>query len=234
MADNKNNAQSAAEKQEQTLNQNEAFVLKYQKLFIGGVIALIVAVGAFLFFRNQSQTRHDKAATVLSVGQQLFELEMYEQALNGDSTTTFAGFAKLATELSGDDANLANLYAGLCCAKLDKWAEAEQYLEKFSGEGDQMISPAALGALGNVYAHDPAKMDKAVETLKKAAKQANNQTLSPTFLIQAGQLLESQGKKAEALAAYQDAKTYIDGMSQEQQKHNQRLNIDAYIERVAE
>ena len=224
MADNKNNAQSAAEKQEQTLNQNEAFVLKYQKLFIGGVIALIVAVGAFLFFRNQSQTRHDKAATVLSVGQQLFELEMYDQALNGDSTTTFAGFAKLATELSGDDANLANLYAGLCCAKLDKWAEAEQYLEKFSSADDQMISPAALGALGNVYAHDPAKMDKAVETLKKAAKQANNLTLSPTFLIQAGQILESQNKKDEALKLYQTIKEkYFNSM--------QYQTIDEYIER---
>jgi tetratricopeptide (TPR) repeat protein len=150
---------------------------------------------------------------------------MYEQALNGDSTG-FVGLAKLAQELSGDAGNLANLYAGLCCANLDKWEDAAKYLEKYDGQGDQMVSPAAMGALGNVYAQLN-QLDKAVATLKKAAELADNNSLSPTFLIQAGEILESQGKKDEALKCYQTIKDkYFNsyGFSR----------IDEYIERVAE
>lgn len=39
----------------------------------------------------------------------------------------------------------------------------------------------------------------------KAQDGANN-SLSPTFLIKAGEILESQGKKADALSIYQDIK----------------------------
>jgi tetratricopeptide (TPR) repeat protein len=99
-------------------------------------------------------------------------------------------------------------------------------LEKYDGADDQMVSPAALGALGNVYAHLE-QLDKAVSTLVKAAEKADNNSLSPTFLIQAGQILESQGKKAEALKLYKQVKEkYFDSM--------QYQTIDEYIERVSE
>jgi len=89
-----------------------------------------------------------------------------------------------------------------------------------------MVSPAAEGALGNAYAHLK-KLDEAVKHLKNAAKRADNNSLSPTFLIQAGEILESQGKKDEALKCYQTIKEkYFNsyGFSR----------IDEYIERVAE
>lgn len=88
-----------------------------------------------------------------------------------------------------------------------------------------MISPAALGALGNAYAHLN-QLDKAVATLKKAAERADNNSLSPTFLIQAGEILESQNKKDEALKLYQTVKDkYFNSM--------QYQTIDAYIERAS-
>ena len=87
-----------------------------------------------------------------------------------------------------------------------------------------MISPAAEGALGNAYANLN-QLDKAVEHLKKAAKMADNNTLSPVYLIQAGEILESQGKKAEALELYQQVKEkYVNSM--------QYQSIDKYIERA--
>ena len=108
---------------------------------------------------------------------------------------------------------------------MDKWQEAAQYIEKFDTQDDQMISPAALGALGNVYAHLD-QLDKAVSTLTKAAEKADNNSLSPTFLIQAGQILESQNKKAEALKLYQQVKEkYFQSM--------QYQIIDEYIERAS-
>jgi hypothetical protein len=50
--------------------------------------------------------------------------------------------------------------------------------------------------------------------------------LSPTFLIQAGEILESQGKKAEALELYKQVKEkYFNSM--------QYQTIDEYIERAS-
>ena len=87
-----------------------------------------------------------------------------------------------------------------------------------------MISPAAIGALGNAYAHLK-QLDKAVDLLKKAAKTADNNTLSPLYLIQAGEILEKQGKKDEALKLYQEIKEkYFNSM--------QYQTIDKYIERA--
>ncbi len=219
---NQNNQKGAPV--EETLSKNEAFFLKYQKQIIGAVVALVVIVAGCILYNNYvAAPNAEKANTALAKGQEYFANEMYEQALNGDSTG-FIGFAKIASEFGGDAANLANLYAGLCYANLDKWQEAVNYLEKFDQKDDQMISPATLGALGNAYAHVN-QLDKAVATLKKAAEKADNNSLSPTFLIQAGEILESQNKKDEALKLYQTVKDkYFNSM--------QYQNIDAYIERA--
>ena len=211
---------------EQTLNQSEAFFLKYKKAVITVVLAIIVIiVGAVLYKTYISEPREQKASTAIAKGQDYFAQGLFQQALEGDSTG-FAGFAKLAEELGGQNENLANLYTGLAYAEQGKWEEAVKYLEKYKDQGDEMVSPAAEGALGNAYAHLN-KLDDAVKHLKNAAKRADNNSLSPTFLVQAGEILESQGKKAEALELYQEVKTkYFNSM--------QYQTIDAYIERVSE
>jgi tetratricopeptide (TPR) repeat protein len=106
-------------------------------------------------------------------------------------------------------------------------------LEEFSTKGDAMISPAVTAALGNAYANT-GNIDKAISTLKKAADMADdevedgvNNSLSPTYLIQAARLLESQGKKDEALKIYKDIKVkYINSVAAQ--------DIDKYIERIGE
>ena len=220
-----NNQTSAQAPIEETLNKHEAFFLKYQKQIIAAVVALVVVIGAWSLYQTYvAGPNAVKASTALAKGQEYFANGRFDQALLGDSTG-FPGFVKLAGELSGDAGNLANLYAGLTYAQLGKWQEAATYIEKFSGRDDQMISPAAMGALGNVYAHLN-QLDKAVELLKKAADKADNNSLSPTFLIQAGEILESQGKKAEALKLYQTVKDkYFNSMAYQ--------TIDAYIEHAS-
>ena len=223
---NTTNQQQAAQTAEQSLNQSEAFFIKYKKAVIATVVAIVVIIAGVVLYKTYvSGPKEIKASTAIAKGQQLFMADNYQQALNGDSAS-FKGFAKLADEFSGTSAgNLANLYAGLCCAKLNKWEDAAKYIEKFDGADDQMISPAAEGALGNVYAHLN-QLDKAVSHLKKAAEKADNNSLSPTFLIQAGEILESQGKNDEALKLYQEVKDkYFNSMAYQ--------TIDGYIERVS-
>ena len=219
----------------ESLNIREAFFLKNKKAIIIAVVAIIVIIaGVFGYVSQISGPREDKASTMLAKGQTYVANQMYEQALKGDGAG-YVGFTKIADEYSSTDAgNLANLYAGLCYANLGKWAEAQKSLESFSSEDDQMISPAAESALGDAYAHLN-QLDKAVDAFKKAASMADskaedgtNNSLSPTFIIKAGEILESQGKKDEALKLYQDAKKkYVNAMLV------QSGEIDKYIERAS-
>lgn len=218
----------------ENLNSKVAFFDKNKKAVIAAIIAIVVIVAGIILYRNYVAIPHEaEASTALAKGQEYFGNMQYDKALNGDGAK-FSGFLKVSSDYSGTDAgNLANLYAGLCYANLDKWEDAVKYLDKYSTSNDQMISPAAIGALGNAYAHVK-QLDKAVDALKKAASMADkraadgvNNSLSPTFLIQAGEILESQNKKDEALKIYQDIKKkYVNAaISQE---------IDKYIERVSQ
>lgn len=211
---------------EEIVNKQVAFFDKYKKAIIGGFVALVVVVaGAFIYVNYVAAPRADKASTILAKGQTYFGQEQWEMALNGDKAG-YPGFVAIASDYSGTDAgNLAKLYAGLSYAKLGKWEDAAKWLDDFSPADDQMISPAAIAALGNAYAHLN-KLDQAVECLKKAAKKADNNSLSPTFLIQAGEILESQGKKADALELYKEVKAkYFNSMAYQ--------SIDKYIERAS-
>ena len=216
-------------------NNKEDFFLKFKKQIITGVVViLLVVAGAILYNVFVAGPREDKASTAIAKGEQYFNEEQFDKALNGDGAG-YVGFVKIASDYSSTDAgNLANLYAGLSFYNLGKYTEAVTYLEKFSTKGDAMVSPTATAALANAYAQT-GNVDKAINTLKKAADMADskaedvNNSISPTFLLQAGKLLESQKKNDEALKIYQDIKKKYVNSSLVQSSE-----IDKYIERVTE
>ena len=219
---------------QETATKTETFLDKNKKAIAYGVLAILLIVAGFFCYKEfVSNPRETKASTAIARGQEYFGMEQYDKALNGDGAG-YAGFVKIATDYSGTDAgNLANLYAGLSYAFLGKNQEALKYLDKYSTAGDAMVSPAAIAARGNVYAK-LGKLDDAVKDLKKAANMADakandgrNMSLSPTFLLQAGIILESQGKKAEAVEIYTSIKNnYASSML------TQSKEIDKYIERA--
>ena len=209
---------------EEALTQSEAFLIKNKKTIIGVVVALIVIIAGVTMYKNlYAQPREEKAQAALYMGQQYFETNNFEQALNGDSIG-YAGFLKVAEEYSGTKAaNLAKAYAGICYAKLGKTQEAIDALNGFDGD-DQMVAPAIKGAIGNCYAQ-LGDLDKAASTLLDAANQADNNTLSPIFLMQAGEILVKQGKYDEAIQAYTTIKDKYFASYQ-------AMNIDKYIEQA--
>ena len=149
--------------------------------------------------------------------------------MKGDSLGT-PGLLQLANDYSSTDAgNLANLYAGLCYAKLDKWDEAVKYLDKFDTRDDLIVSPLAVMAMGDAYANVK-QLDKAVDLFKKAAKMADaasdegvNNSVSPMALQKAGIILIDQKKEAEALELFKQIKEkYVQSPAQSE--------VDKYIE----
>ena len=206
------------------LTQSEAFLIKYKNAIIGGVVAVIIIVAGFIMYKNlYAEPREEKAQAALFKGQEYFEQDAFEQALNGDSIG-YTGFLKVADEYSGTKAaNLAKAYAGICYAQLGKYEEAVKMLDSFNGK-DQMVAPAILGAAGNCYAQ-LGQLDKAASTLLSAADKADNNTLSPIFLIQAGEILVKQGKYDDAVNAYTKIKDkYFQSY--------QAMDIDKYIEQA--
>ena len=209
---------------EDALTQSEAFLIKYKNAILGGVVAVIIIVAGFIMYKNlYAEPREEKAQAALFKGQEYFEQDAYEQALNGDSIG-FVGFLKVADDFSGTKAaNLAKAYAGICYAQLGKYEEAVKMLDSFNGK-DQMVAPAILGAAGNCYAQ-LGQLDKAASTLMSAADKADNNTLSPIFLMQAGEILVKQGKYDDAVDAYTKIKDkYFQSY--------QAMDIDKYIEQA--
>ena len=209
---------------EDALTQSEAFLINYENAIIGGVVSVIIIVAGFIMYKNlYAEPREEKAQAALFKGQEYFEQDAYEQALNGDSIG-FVGFLKVADDFSGTKAaNLAKAYAGICYAQLGKYEEAVKMLDSFNGK-DQMVAPAILGAAGNCYAQ-LGQLDKAASTLMSAADKADNNTLSPIFLMQAGEILVKQGKYDDAVDAYNKIKDkYFQSY--------QAMDIDKYIEQA--
>ena len=209
---------------EDALTQSEAFLIKYKNAIIGGVVAVIIIVAGFIMYKNlYAEPREEKAQAALFKGQEYFEQDAFEQALNGDSIG-YTGFLKVADDYSGTKAaNLAKAYAGICYAQLGKYEEAVKMLDSFNGK-DQMVAPAILGAAGNCYAQ-LGQLDKAASTLMSAADKADNNSLSPIFLMQAGEILVKQGKYDDAVDAYTKIKDkYFQSY--------QAMDIDKYIEQA--
>lgn len=221
MAENKK--KNEALELEEAITKSEAFVLKYKKQLIGGISAVILLIAGILCYQNYyAQPREDKASAAMAKAEENFRNNEYELALNGNEGV--AGFTQIMKDYSGTDAaTIAKVYAGECYAQLGQYKEAVSMLEGFD-KGDQMISPAILGTLGNCYAQ-LGQMEKAASTLMNAAKKADNITLSPVFLIQAGEIFESLGKKEDARKAYQQIKDkYFQSM--------QYSEVEKYLERV--
>ncbi len=229
----KNQTPQTPDEMEVMLNKSEAFVTKYGKQLIAAVVLLVALVLGYVAYTNYSASSQEEASTALASCQQFFSEGKYSEALNGDKKQC-KGFLYVAKEYSSTKAgNLANLYAGICYANLEKWNEAKNALEDFSTSDDKIVSPAALKALADAYANTN-EIDKAIDTYKKAAAKADagaktgvNLSVSPACLQLAAFHLEKQNKNDEALELYKEIKSKYAGSQAAQQ-------IDKYIERASQ
>lgn len=206
------------------LSRSEAFIEKNLKTILICLAAIVVVgIGIWGWGRYASR-REQKAQVAIAVCQQAFAQGSYALALNGDSISQ-RGFIGVIDDFGGTKtANLAKLYAALCLANLGQTEEAIERFESYRDKGDQIISPAAKAALASCYA-DAGDTLKAATLFVKAAKEADNNAVSPYCLLQAGILYESLGQADKALPLYQQIKDkYF--------RSALASDIDKYIERV--
>lgn len=208
---------------DEVLSKSEALIIKYKKPLIAAIAAVvIILVGVTSYNTYVAEPKEKEAAEAIFAAEALFAAQNFEQALNGDGVNL--GFAEIADEYSGTVAgNIANAYAGMSLAQLERYEEAIEYLKAFDGD-DQMVAPAAYGTLGSCYAQT-GDADAAISNYLKAAKKADNATISPYYLLQAGIMYEAQGDKDDAEKLYKEIKSKYATSSI-------AMDIDKYINRI--
>ncbi len=218
------------------LTKAEAFFEKNGKLIVGIFIAIIIIAMCIWGFKKCRASEEEDAQNAISSCQQAFAMQDFEKALKGDGAQS-KGFAKIVDEYSGTKtANIAKLYAAICVLQNDttlstkSFDEAIGYLKDYDGQDDNTISAAAIEMLGNCMI---AKGDKAggAEKLIEAATKANNDALSPLFLLQAGEVYEDLKQSDKALELYERIKNDYP-QSTLALGNGPVQSIETYIERV--
>lgn len=208
---------------DEVLSKSEAFVNKYKVAIIGAVAAIFIFIGGITLYNQYVVEPAEKeAAEALFPAQALFNEGKFQEAIDGDGANL--GLIAIADEYSSTKSgNLANAYAGMALAQLGRYEDAINYLKAFDGD-DQMVAPAALGTLGNCYAQI-GDNDKAISNFLDAANSADNNTISPYYLLQAGIMYEQTGHPNKALDVYEQIKSdYPTSL--------QAMDIERYINRV--
>ena len=208
---------------DEVLSKSEAFVLKYKTPILGAILAIVIfVVGGIVYNKYVAEPAEKEAAEALFPAQTLFDAGSFKEALDGDGANL--GFIAIAEEYSSTKSgNLANAYAGLCLAQLERYEEAIPYLKSFDGD-DQMVGPAVLGTLGNCLAQT-GDINGAISKFIDAAEAADNNTISPYYLMQAALMYEQEGNSNKALKLYEQIKAdYPTSL--------QAVDIEKYINRV--
>ena len=223
----KTNQEEGLQNVESALNRTENWFEKNQKIIIIIFAAIIViALGIIAYVKFVREPRNNDAMTESYNAEFAFAEDSFNLALNGKDGE-FSGFASIVEEYgSTPSGNAARYYAGVCCMRLGQYEDAIEYLKDFDSD-DPMIGPMAISLIGDANM-ELGDNDEAVKYYIKAAEKANNDYLTPIFLIKAGNTYELLGDYQKALETYNKVQDeYYTALDR-----NEKTNIEKYIKRA--
>ena len=193
----------------EALTTSEQFLEKNQRIIITVLLIVIALVGAFLAYHYLYKgPRNEKAQTAIFKGERYFQNGNDSLALFGNGND-YIGFESIVNQYKGTrTADLARAYAGISYSRMGNNEKALEHLKKFKG-GDLLISPAVTGAIGDVYMN-MGQTDEAISNFLKAAKEADNEMLSPIYYKKAGEAYLSKADYDKAIEIFTRIKeTYL-------------------------
>lgn len=210
---------------EELVSKSEMFIENHSKKIIYAIIGITVIFGAVLGVKHGYLIPQEKkAAAALFKGEQYFARDSFSLALNGNSAD-YEGFEAIINQYgSTKSGNLAKAYAGICYFKMGDNQKAMDYLKSFD-KTDDMISPAITGLIGDCYVN-MGNTQEGISYFEKAAKEADNDVVSPVYLKKAGRAYESLQQYDKAVEAYKTIKTKY-------QTSMEASDIDKYITRAS-
>lgn len=222
--DNKGTQAGIGEEIEVAIGKTEAFIEKYQKQLIYGVLALVLVVSAVLMFnRFYIAPQELEAQDQLAKGERYFAADSFKLALNGDGVD-YVGFNRIIENYGmTKTANAAYAYAGISTFKLGEYQKSIDLLSKYDGNGDINLTPVVTGLIGDAYV-ELNNVDKALDYFAKAYE-TENAVFAPVFLKKAALVYESKGDYAKAIELYTTIKNdYF--------KSSEAQDVDKYIQRA--
>jgi tetratricopeptide (TPR) repeat protein len=207
----------------EALSRSEQFIENNKKsLLIALAVIVLVVGGVFLFRNGYLKPKEKEAQAMIFMGESYFAVDSFQIALNGDGGE-YIGFESIIDDYGiTKTAKLAAAYAGLCYKSMGNYEKAIDYLDKCNSK-DIMVSPALKGAIGDCYV-ELKELDKAADYFTQAASAENN-VLSPLYLMKAGRVYEAMDKWGQALKVYEQIRDQYP-LSQE------GTTIEKYIERA--
>ncbi len=189
---------------ENLLTRTERYIEENQKSLTIIVAAIVVVVLGYLGYRNlYVAPMEEEARSEIYMAERYFQRDSFHLALYGDGN--YPGFIDIIEEYSvTKTANLARYYAGISFLRMGEFDESIEYLTRFSSR-DQLVSPVALGAIGDAYV-ELGDLENAASFYEKAARRRTNQFTSPLYWKKAGQVYEELERYNRALEAYENIK----------------------------
>ncbi|MBO7213080.1 MAG: tetratricopeptide repeat protein [Rikenellaceae bacterium] len=190
------------------LSSAEIFLRDHSKIFFGIIgAAVIIVAGIFCYKNFVVQPKQEEASAQMYVAEQLFAVEKFEEALNGDGNNL--GFLDIIKKYgSTPQGNLANRYAGICYMKLGQWNEAIKFLNQYKfkkGVPNEVLNAMNYGLLGDCYVQlNDYKNAKNFYT--QAVNYSNNMLTTPMYLKKLGMILEQLNENTAALEVYKRIK----------------------------
>lgn len=201
MANKGHNTEKEFENVGEIVSRSEQFIEQNGKKLMYALIAIVLVVVGFITFKHgYIEPKEKEASVAMFKGEQYFAKDSFALALNGNGTD-YIGFEKIIDLYGSTKAgNLAKAYAGICYYKIGDIKKAMELLKSFNGK-DKMISPAVTGLIGDCYV-SLGDVKEGITYFKKAAKEADNNVISPQYLKKAGRAYESLGDYKNAVEVY--------------------------------
>ena len=196
--------------------------------FIGGIVGLIVLVGAaavFFLDYNKDQKNMD-AQNEIFQAQYYYEQDSLDLGLLGDGRNL--GFLDIIDIYSGTEvANLASFYAGASYLKKRDYQTAVDYLTDFSTSED-ILQARASKLLGDAFM-ELGNFADAASKYESAATTVNDQYFSPGYLMSASLAYEKSGDLDSAIEALEKIISNYDEAAADEltnaRKHKARLEV---------
>ncbi len=189
---------------ESAIGKTEEFIYANGKSLLTALAVIVVVAGGYFGYKYMyAAPRAEKAAGAIYVAEQLFAVDSFALALNGDGNND--GFLQVIGRYgSTPQGNVAKHYAGICYLKLGDQANALKYLSMYKsqkGAPAEIINAQNLGLQGDINMQQ-GKDKEAAAFYDNAVAASANPFTAPIFLKKAGLCYEKLGDKKTALERY--------------------------------
>jgi tetratricopeptide (TPR) repeat protein len=172
---------------------------KYRVAVVGTLVAVVIAVLAFVGYTLYQVGQSDEAAAHLGAIVFSYEQGRYEEALDG--TVDKIGLVEIVGRYgSTDDGNLARYYAGDALYRLGRKDEALKYFEAFDKD-DNYLGASAYAAEAAIH-EDLGRTEEAADLYYRAAMFYDNALIGPEYLLSAARNYEAVGDYSSARDMY--------------------------------